>query len=194
MKKFYIPYDEKADINYPYLIQFYLSANYSKSRKSFDEITYTTLDNLTQQLNAHINDKSKYISKATVSRILNNQNYDAYLQINKQEKTIIIKNQIKNNNKFIVLNSIEANLIVQSRDNLLAKYILYLKYYCGYSSSKKIDTTAKQFLEACGYSTRSNSYISKLSEYNNLLVSNNIITIEKYRDNNGHERNIYCCK
>ena len=66
MKKFYIPYDEKADINYPYLIQFYLSANYSKSRKSFDEITYTTLDTW------HINDKSKYISKATVSRILNN--------------------------------------------------------------------------------------------------------------------------
>ena len=62
MKKFYIPYDEKADINYPYLIQFYLSANYSKSRKSFDEITYTTLDQYPIQLGT----RSEYLLKKLV--------------------------------------------------------------------------------------------------------------------------------
>ena len=53
------------------------------------------------------------------------------------------------------------------------------------------DTTAKQFLDALGYSTKSGSFVSRISEYNSLLVSNGLLKIKKYRDENGHERNIY---
>lgn len=191
MRKLYIPYDERANINYVYLIQFYLCANYNKERKAFDEISYKTIEDLTRQLNFFVKDKNKYISNSTVRRILSDSNYGNYFSVNKQEKLIYINNNIKNKNKFVVIDFKEANLILQSRDNLLAKYLLYLKYYCGYSKSKKIDTTAKQFLNACGYSINSNAYISKISEYNRLLVQQKIITIEKYRDNNGFERNLY---
>ena len=79
----------------------------------------------------------------------------------------------------------------QATNNLFAKYLIYLKYYCGYSKDNKTDFTAQQFLIACGYSVNSNNTLSQLSEYNGLLVKRGIITIQKKRDELGHTRNIY---
>ena len=61
-----------------------------------------------------------------------------------------------------------------------------MKYFCGYSKNKQQDFTALQFLKYCGYSTNSKNYISKLSQYNSLLLDNKIISIKKYRDELGH--------
>jgi hypothetical protein len=65
-----------------------------------------------------------------------------------------------------------------------------LLYYCGHSKSKEIDTTAKQFLAAWGYSTKSGNYLSKISEYNNLLSSKGLLKIRKARVGK-EERNYY---
>ena len=85
----------------------------------------------------------------------------------------------------------EVNLIKEVKDNLFAKYLIYLKYYCGYARDKKTDFTAQQFLSACGYSVKSNKTISQISQYNGLLVDRGIIKIQKTRDELGHTRNIY---
>lgn len=84
----------------------------------------------------------------------------------------------------------EVRVLRKYNDNLLYKYFIYIKYYCGYSS-KPQDFTAKQFLSACGYSTKSNSYISKISEFNTYLKDNGLINIKKYTDKQGFKRNIY---
>ena len=194
MKQFYLPYDEKSEINYCYVLMFYIAASYNKQSKKYDTISYSTIDNLTEKLNAALEKDDKKISSSTVKRILSNPAYNTFLEIDKENKIIGIKNNIKSCNKFVVLSELEALLVIRSRDNLLANYLLFLKYYCGYSKSNKINTTAKQFLDACGYSSNSNAYISKVSEYNRLFVENGFIKIEKYRDDNGNERNFYSCK
>ena len=68
-------------------------------------------------------------------------------------KRIIIHNNIVNRKTpFICLNRDETNFLITMNDNLLCKYYIYLKYYCGYTKSKRIDSTAKQILFALGYS------------------------------------------
>lgn len=74
---------------------------------------------------------------------------------------------------------------------MLTKYYLYLKYYCGYSKSKQIDTTANQILSAIGYSGNSGKYKDLLCAYNSLLLEKKFISIQKQRDDKGHSRNIY---
>ena len=51
---------------------------------------------------------------------------------------------------------------------LLCKYYIYLKYYCSLAKKAGIkqDFTAKQFLTAIGYSTKSQKQIDKISTYN----------------------------
>ena len=55
----------------------------------------------------------------------------------------------------------------------------------------KQDFTAKQFLSAIGYSTKSQSQIDKISTYNNKLKKQGLILITPYKDELGHTRNIY---
>ena len=188
MKQYYIPYDETKDINYIYVLAFYKAATYNKLTKRYDTISYRSLSNLSEQIKSVSNKK---ISVSTLGRILKDSKYSMILSVPEDRKAIIIKNDIKSLNKFVVLSEKEADLLLDKDDILLAKYLLYLKYFCGYSKSKKINTTAKQFLLACGYSTNSNDYISRISEFNRLLVDQGIIKIEKYRDDNGNERNSY---
>ena len=190
MKKFYLPYNEVEKANYVYLLMFYSIANYNKDTKRYDIITYDNLENLTLRLNQISNTK---ISKATLGRILQREEYRKFLEVDTKNKTIRVLNDISKCNKFVVLNEQETTMILNQGDNFLATYYLYLKYYCGYSRSKKIDTTAKQFLAACGYAITSGSYISKVSECNTFLSKNGYITITKFKDNNGYERNCYAC-
>ena len=183
MKKFYyLRFRPTANIDYLYLLAFYDLAEYNEETKVFDTIRYPSVRVLAESLN---------ISSATVNRILDNPAYADFMSVNKATKTIKLCNSFAKGKaeQFVRLTAEEVKLIME--DNLFAKYLIYLKYYCGYSKNKKTDFTAQQFLIACGYSTKSNSIISRLSEYNSLLVKNGLIRIEKYRDELGHTRNRY---
>lgn len=186
MLQYYIQYNEKANINYIYLLTLYSIAEYNSTTKRYDTITYKRFADI-EEKTARVH----RISVSTLIRIFKKQEYKPYISLDKMNKKITIHNDIKGCNKFIALSPKEADILIKSGDNLLARYYCYMKYYCGYSKSKKIDTTAKQFLTAIGLSTKSNNYLSILSSYNSLLAESGILQIEKYRDNNGHERNVY---
>lgn len=189
MKKYYLPYDEKEKANYVYVLMFYSIAEFNIKTKRFDSIKYNTIKELTEKLNS-ISQGNK-ISESTVHRILKKEIYNKFLSVNSKDKSIKILNDITQSKKFVIVSEKEAMMLIDKHQNLLAKYYLYLKYYCGHSKSKKIDTTAKQFLSACGYSIESNSNISKISEYNGFLSEKKYINISRFIDNNGHLRNYY---
>ncbi len=185
MKKYYyLPFRPSANIDYLYLLAFYDLAEYNEESKVFDTIRYTSVRSLAESLS---------ISTSTVNRLLSNTAYNEFIRVDKQNKTIYILNKFVKGEKaqIVKLNADEVKLIREYNDNLFAKYIIYLKYYCGYTKDNKTDFTAQQFLSACGYSVNSNNTISKLSEYNRVLVSRGIIKIQKYRDELGHTRNSY---
>ena len=184
MKYYYLPFIPLSDVNYIYILSLYRVAKYNNKTNLFDTIKYTSIRNLSEVLN---------IPYSTLSRILNNTEYNNFIDIDKINKVIILKNNFSskaNSRSFVRLTSEEVELIFKVNDNLFSKYLIYIKYYCGYANNKS-DFTAKQFLSTFGYSELSNSYISKVSLYNSILVDNNIIEINKYRDELGHTRNIY---
>jgi hypothetical protein len=135
------------------------------------------------------------ISKSTLDRIIKSAEYRDFFTIDKTDKTIILHNDFhtKRGIPFIKLTKEEIYFLIRENDNLLCKYFLYLKYYCGIAKHNKTeqDFTAKQFLSAFGYSEKSNNYLDKISSYNKLLVERGYISIKKYRDELGHTRNIY---
>ena len=82
-----------------------------------------------------------------------------------------------NNNCFVRLTDKEVAYLRKEKDNLLCKYYIYLKYYCSLAKKAGIkqDFTAKQFLTAIGYSTKSQKQIDKISTYNNKLKEQGLI-------------------
>ena len=195
---YYIPYDETRDIDYIFLLCLYGITQRNKD-KLYNIITYDTIQKLCDTINKYYkditNNDKNIISKSKLDRIINNEIYQLYFTIDKKQKQIIINNNFRKGkndyNRFITISKSEANYFCAQRDNLLCKYYFYIKYYTGYSKNKTTDFTAKQFLCAIGYSANTNNYISRLCDYNNKLKQQNLISIKKYRDNNGHERNIY---
>ena len=185
MKKYYyLRFRPTANIDYLYLLAFYDLAEYNEESNVFDTIQYTSVRMLAESLN---------ISTATVNRILSNPEYNEFIRIDKSNKSIKLCNTFVRgqSEQFVRLNDDEVKLIREVNTNLFAKYLIYLKYYCGYSRDKKTDFTAQQFLSACGYSAKSNSTLDTISKYNGLLVDRGLIKIEKYRDELGHTRNRY---
>lgn len=187
MNNYFIPFDMSKNINYNYLISLYDMAQYNTKSQRYDTINYTSIKALAETLN---------ISHKTLNNILDNAEYNIFITVDKQNKIITINNGINKdiNNKiipFVILTNQEIQLLKKYADNLFYKYFIYMKYFCGYSKNKQQDFTALQFLKYCGYSTNSKNYISKLSQYNSLLLDNKIISIKKYRDELGHQRNIY---
>lgn len=219
-KGYYLPYVEKANVNYIYLLYLYsIAERYDTGR--FDplhpnqsiksDISFKSWKDLENKINCKL---SKYqekndigmlktlISSDTLKRNLLKDDYKYFLCIEKfnKEYTIILFNDFSNLGRlasedkrlpFVRLPSIIIDLLLETKDNLLAKYIIYIKYYCGISNTNSTDFTAKQFLRAVGYKDTANNYISKISEYNRLLQERGIINIKKWRDDNGHERNTY---
>lgn len=187
----YIYYNETATIDYIFLLALYKIAKSNKADKLKNIIQYKSVKELSQMLA----DVGCYRSTATINRILKDriQYYNDYLIYNKTDRVIILRNdfrQIQNNrNKFITIQRKNIDILLQYDNNLLCKYYFYIVYYCG--KSKTTDFTAKQFLQSSGYTTNSNNYISKLSEFNGILLAHNMIKIQKYKDTNGHERNLY---
>lgn len=202
---YYVPYYEKYNINYIYLLLFYKIAEADKKQWIKNIVNYSSFKDLMNRMNDVASsiakernvmaDKVQIISASTISRISTNTEYNEYFKWQKDEKRIILLNDFRKSNSskipFVSLGENTVSFLIEQNDNLLAKYYLYLKYHCGSSKSKQTDTTAKQFLDALGYSTKSGSFVSKISEYNSLLVSNGLLKIKKYKDENGHERNIY---
>ena len=203
---YYVPYYEEYNINYIYLLLFYRMAVVDKNLWIKNTVNYRSLKDLAKRMNELSNSIRKeshntaqevqIISQSTISRISNNAEYSKYFEWSKDEKRIFLFNDFRNTTNrtkipFVCLDDYVISFLIEQNDNLLATYYLYLKYHCGSSKDKQTDTTAKQFLDALGYSTKSGSFVSKISEYNSLLVSKRLLKIKKYRDENGHERNIY---
>ena len=196
MKQYYFPYfPGLKKYNYLPLLCFWISGEYNKNTKLYDTITFQSLDDLLKKVETAAGEK--VISKSTLSRALNNEEYKKYFSYDREKKIIALNNNFrsrpgeKEKQSFIVLSAAELSFLIKSKDNLLIQYFLYLKYYCGFSKSKTTDTTAKQFLAACGYCETSNNYLSKIAGFNNLLSSFGFLTIKKTRDGNGRERNEY---
>lgn len=186
MKYYYLPFLPKAKINYLHLFSLYQIADYRKETKAFDYIKYNSMQEIVQLTG---------ISTATLSRILKSEEYSGFLLADTKNKTIILKSNFAGKKKipYIRLTQEEVKLIIDEVDeqnSLFAKYLIYMKYYCGLTKNNT-DFTAEQFLSACGYSTKSNDYKSRISQYNIILEKAKIIKIERYRDSLGHSRNRY---
>lgn len=189
MKHYYIAYEPKADINYFYLLLVYSLAEYNTSKNLFDTVSYKSVRALQKQIESKFTDIS--ISPATLSRFLNDERYSNYFAVDKNRKQIKLHNDIKDMKCFIMLTNREVEFLIMQKDNLLIKYYLYIKHFCGHGSYGIQDYTIKQFLNYIGYSDKSNSYISRISDYNRLLVENGFIKIEQFIDDKGRIRNSY---
>ena len=169
MKQYYIPYTPgEKKFNYLPILYLYKIAEYNKETKTYNKIAMRTLGELAEKINNAFG--TSVISKSTLSRVLNDERYKNFLSYDRERKEIILQNDFR---------SKPGEKKKQS-----------LRYFCGISKSKKTDSTAKQFLAACGYSATSGNYISRISEYNSLLSSSGFLTIQKIREQ-GKERNIY---
>lgn len=192
MKQYFILFQEQSKINYTFLFCLYKISERNIKEKLYNYISFNSLQSLSDKIN---NVCGFGVSSASISRILNNKDYNEYFLYNSSNKTIILNNNFKktasNTNKFIILNDNEINFLINKNDNLLNKYYLYLKYYCGFSKSKTNDFTAEQFLLSIGYNHKSGNNKTKLSKYNSLLCDYNLIKINKIRDKNGKMRNVY---
>lgn len=193
MSKYYINYDEQANINYCFLFCLYCISAKDHNKRINNTIIYKNINDLS----ATIKCKCNYnISVSTISRILKDTDkYKNYFTVNTAENTIILNNNFKKgsaaSNKFITLSDREINFLIEQDNKMLNKYYLYLKYYCGYSKSKQIDTTANQILSAIGYSINCGNNKNNLCKFNALLTEQGFITITKFNDDKGYYRNLY---
>lgn len=183
MKKYFIPFDITADINYLYLLKFYHEAEYNTTTGKYDTINYISTRELAERLK---------ISPSTLNRIFDKKDYTVFFERNQQNNKIIIQNDFKKGQKrpFVVLSDTEVSALEKIGDSLLIRYYIYIKFYCGYSRTTP-DFTADQFLTACGYSIKSNSNKDKISRYNSILKRLGFISVSAYRDLNGRKRNLY---
>lgn len=192
MRMYYLNYDEKANINYCFLFALFSIAERNQKEKLDNIITYKNLKELSDRIKTKCN---YYISPSTISRILNNTVYLPYFSKSKTENKIVLNTCFKKgkaaSNKFVVLNDNELTFLLEQDNKQLNKYYLYLKYYCGFAKSKRIDTTAKQILSAIGYSNNCGNNKDNLCKYNSLLLAKGFINIEKIKDKKGYCRNIY---
>lgn len=187
IKKYYLPFNLAADVNYLYIFSLYDLAEYSKENKRRETIHYNSITGLADSLS---------ISRSTLNRLLEKPVYKLFFSIDKEKKEILLYNNFGNDVKeknFVVLTDEEVSFLRKQNDSLLCRYFIYLKKFCGIAKSKgsKQDFTAKQFLSSIGYSTTSGANLSKISYYNKLLSDNGFISISSYRDESGHTRNIY---
>lgn len=111
---YYIYYQEKTTINYIYLLLLYKVAKYNALTKCYDTIEYNKITELVNTINKEYIDNS--ISQSTVSRLLNNKEYNEYFIYNKTAKTIQLLNDFKkestNTKRFIVLTDDEVSMLI----------------------------------------------------------------------------------
>ena len=78
-KKYYLPYNPTAKINYLYLFALADLAEYNPTEKVYDTINYTSIDQLAGLLS---------LSPSATTALLKNQNYQDYFTVNKKLKQI----------------------------------------------------------------------------------------------------------
>lgn len=189
LRHFYIRYEPKANINYIYLFYLYSLAEYNTSTNLFDTVSYKSVRALQRLIVERFGKGS--ISPSSLCRLLKDDRYSNYIKVDTEHNRIALQTATKGMPCFVVLTKREIDFLIDKKDNLLAKYYLYLKHFCGRGAVGTQDFTIKQFLKYCGYSDKSNSYVSLVSSYNTLLVENGFIMIENYTDEQGHTRNCY---
>lgn len=195
--RYYLPFIPKAQVDYLLLLDLADIAEYNIDTKQFDTIQFQSVSKLAERLNRN---------NTTLTRHLEKSAYKPFFTYQKNNKRIILHTDFTATGiqqPFVVLTNIEVQIIryyeAQDKEktdtkvnaNLLCKYLMYLKYYCGYNKTRQTDTTEKQFLEACGYCGNSSSYKALIAKYNEILTRNKIFTIKKYRDELGHLRHRY---
>lgn len=189
-RKYYIIYDEKADINYIYLLFFISIAEYNPETQRYDIVRYKSIQKLADRINEICGNNS--ISTSTLNRLLDKvDQYKGYLEFDRKNKIIKINNDIKAKKRFVYITYDEAKFFMQQNSNPLFRYYLYHKYWCGFRKDKSHDSTLRQILIDLGYKGNSNKQISLLSDYNKILSDNGYLLINKYRDDLGNERNKY---
>lgn len=189
LRHFYIRYEPKANINYIYLFYLYSLAEYNTSTNLFDTVSYKSVRALQRLIVERFGKGS--ISPSSLCRLLKDDRYRNYIKVDTEHNRIALQTATKGMSCFVVLTKREIDFLIDKKDNLLAKYYLYLKHFCGRGAVGTQDFTIKQFLRYCGYSDKSNSYVSLVSSYNTLLVENGFIKIEQHTDEQGHTRNCY---
>ena len=195
--KYYLPFIPQADINYIYL--FYLYGIAERNNADIKEkIDYKSIVKLLGKINK---DKDKELMKySTLQRMLldKDEKYKDFFSIVKLPNglnRIYLNNYFRHTEQkkvppFVVLNPKTYNLLIQQKNNLLAKYTVYMKYMCGACGGKS-DFTANQFLSAIGYCAKSNTLKGMISGFNQLLEEHKIISIQRNRLEDGKRRNIY---
>ncbi len=189
-KKYYIPYLPKANVNYIYLLSLYRLAERYEERGIKQDIDFMTFEELADKIGDNI------VSANTLRRIVKSEEYKGFLTFAEfgERKCIMLNNDFRggtgNKQRFVVLCPNTYQLLLDKKDNLLAKYTIYTKYMCGMSGNNA-DFTANQFLDAFGYSTKSHNTKDKISKYNSLLERERIITIYRNQLEDGKRRNNY---
>lgn len=203
----YLPFSLCRNVNYIYLLCLYSVAEKVDQSRIKSDIDFNSFADLERKINAKLSFYQKkeetgkcktMVSASTLSRIVKKDEYKHFF-IYKQcgaNKTIVLNNdfsritQGKQCSAFVRLSPAMVQILLETQDNLLAQYLIYLVHYCSISGNKT-DFTIKQFLSAAGYSTTAKNYISKISEYNTLLQQRGIIKIKSWRDEQGKMRNTY---
>ena len=193
--KYYLPYVPRAKINYIYLFYLYGIAerNYSDIKEKID---YKTI----VELLGKINEKEEVMKYSTLQRLLADKkkqykDFFSIVELPDGMNRIYLNNRFKSANgkkvpPFVVLNPKTYNFLIQQNNNLLCKYVIYIRYMCGLCGGNS-DFTANQFLSAIGYSTMSSAQKEDISKFNKLLEDKKIVSIQRNRLEDGKRRNIY---
>lgn len=183
INRFYIKFSkDTTDFNYKLYFKLMLIAEFDKENKTFSIIKYDSIKELSVRL---------LTSESTLKRFLKSEydNQNRFIQYDKNKKEIYLLNDIRKNKniQFVILTNREIEILLNYSNELII-YYLYIKHYCGNGNN---DFTAKQFLLFINKSIQNGNNYTLLSNYNKILVQNQLIKIETYRDYNKKIRNIY---
>ena len=194
---YYLPYIPEAKVNYLYILYLYGLAERGISSQVKSLVRYQSVRDLCEQINnkfAETDDEKQLISISTMNRVLNSKVYQQFFSIGSDAKSkyLLLNNDFYQQKECCFVRLIPSiyKRIVKSKDNLFAKYLIYLVYKCSIHKNKT-DFTANQFLDAFGLSTHSNDNKSRISGFNTLLEQESFVLINRWRDAAGNNRNTY---
>lgn len=139
--RYYLPFLPKAPVDYLLLFDLADIAPFNEDTKQFDTIQFMSVSSLAAMLNRN---------NTTLSRHLERSCYQPFFTYYKAEKKIVLKTDFSHSAEkqpFVVLTNKEVAIIrsIEAQDkektdtkvnaNLLCKYLIYLKYYCGHNKS-----------------------------------------------------------
>lgn len=131
----------KAKVNYIYVFYLYGIATRYEERDAKNDVSFSSFAELEERITskyAKSEDKNSLVSAATLRRIAMNDKYKDFFVYSKGfcgGHSIVIQNNFVGGrgkkSPFVVLNPKTYNFLIEQRDNLLAKYTIFVKYQCG---------------------------------------------------------------